>query len=69
MKSEKLDMHKADSGSSDDVLTISKAIKKRKRNKKTKAPTKEEGTVKRKRVTFSIEKNMTRGKLFDNLTL
>lgn len=54
---------RADSGSSDDVLTISLG-KDRKRDKKKKLKVKEESAEvnKRKRVSFSMDKNMTRGK-------
>lgn len=60
------DTCKGDSGSSDDVLTISlgkerKRDAKKRRKNKSETPV-EEGSAKRKRVSFSMDKNMTRGK-------
>lgn len=60
------DAFKGDSGSSDDVLTInlnSKADRKREKKKAKKERQANGETIKRKKVSFHIEKNMTRGKL------
>lgn len=60
------DAFKGDSGSSDDVLTInlnSKADRKREKKKAKKERQASGETIKRKKVSFHFEKNMTRGKL------
>ena len=65
MKKAVADAYKGDSGSSDDVLTINLSNKdgKKKKAKKAKRPLPaEEPANKRKKVSFHIEKNMTRGK-------
>lgn len=59
------DAFKGDSGSSDDVLTInlnSKAERKREKKQAKKERAASGETIKRKKVSFHFEKNMTRGK-------
>ena len=59
------DSFKGDSGSSDDVLTInlnSKAERKREKKQAKKERASSGETIKRKKVSFHFEKNMTRGK-------
>jgi hypothetical protein len=61
------DQFKGDSGSSDDVLTItlnSKADRKREKKKPNKDTTAKGLPIKRKKVSIHIEKNITRGKCY-----